>query len=366
MRQIWLIILLTTGSTSAWPDEQTGDIHAAAPSAVGMDEQVVAGIEDGVENGTFKKITSVLVAKGGRLVHENYFNGADAGTLHNTRSLTKSVTALLLGAAMEREHIASVDVKVLDLLPDHDPIANPDPRKEAITLEDLLTMSSLLECNDENSFSRGNEERMYLVEDWVQFTLDLPVRGFPAWVSRPEDSPYGRAFSYCTAGSVVLGAAIEQAVGTRLDRFADRVLHQPLGIEAATWQYTPSGGAMAGGGTSYRSRDLLKLGLLLLQKGRWQRHQVVPSDWVEAMLTPRAVPRAGFEYGYLLWRAPFQWNGKVVNAWAMAGNGGNYVFVVPELSLVTVITGVAYGEDYGHSQSHRLFQEHVLDAIPTP
>jgi CubicO group peptidase (beta-lactamase class C family) len=163
-----------------------------------------------MELGAYGEITSVVVSRSGRIVVEEYAEG-DAETLRNTRSCTKTVCGMLLGIGISRGLVPSVETALGELLD------GVPPEKESITLRDLLTMSSRLDCNDWDAASPGNEELMYEQDDWVRFALELPVRR-------------DREFSYCTAGVVLLGVALERVVGGALPTFAAAELFAPLDI----------------------------------------------------------------------------------------------------------------------------------------
>ena len=161
-----------------------------------------------------------------------------------------------------------------------------DAVKDAITLRDLLTMSSCLECNDWDDASAGNEERMYPTDDWVGFALGLPVRE-------------ARSFSYCTAGVVCLGVALEHALGEPLPDFAERELFLPLGIDRWHWPQTPRNESSAAGGLELTSRALHELGRSHLER------RVVPSAWLVDAMTAQTRIDAETEYGYLWWLRSF-------------------------------------------------------------
>lgn len=318
-----------------------------------------------IEQGQYKAITSVLVAQDGKVLYEHYFDADGAQARRNTRSATKTVAGMLAGLAIEDKYLAGTSARIFDVLPAQRRahMQDPDPRKLAIRVEDLLTMSSAVECDDENQFSRGNEERMYVIEDWVQFYADLPVQGYPAWVAKPEDSPHGRSFRYCTAGVTTLGEVIQAAVGESLPAYAQRRLFDPLGIQAPVWQYSPLGLAQAGGGLSLRTRDLWKLGQLYLDGGRVGNRQLVPREWVRQSLSPQARAREDADYGYLWWLMKIPYAGAQITVPTMAGTGGNAVFLLPDKRAVIVVTTTNFNERQPHTITFKLLTGELLPAL---
>jgi CubicO group peptidase (beta-lactamase class C family) len=354
------VVLLGVGVSAA---QTANDWPTTPAAAAGLSTGRLAQMEQAIEAGEFKSITSVLIARNGKLAYEQYFDKDGVHGLRNTRSATKTVTGMLIGAAIDRRLIPGVNAHVLDYLQDKLPLQNPDPRKAQITIEDFLTMSSLLECDDENSFSRGNEERMYLVEDWAKFTLDLPIRGFPAWQPKPQDSPYGRSWQYCTAGSTTLGVVLERAVKRPVPDFARQVLFAPLGIDSLKWQFQPLGTAMTGGGLELRSRDLAKLAQLYLDGGEWNGKQIISAAWVQNSLRPHANAREDTDYGYLWWLETFHVQDHNVRTYGMYGAGGNKILVLPDQRVVVVITSTNFHVPGPHKLTDALLVNYIFPAL---
>lgn len=360
---VLLVAIISSAPSRTAGQTVLDDWNTVSPESAGLSQSRLDEMNKSIRSGDFKKITSVLVAKDNKLVFESYYDDAGVNGLRNTRSATKTVTGMLLGIAIDKGFLSGVDVPVMKFFADKRPLLNPDPRKEKMTIEDLLTMSSLLECDDSNQFSRGNEERMYLIEDYVRFTLDLPIRGFPAWVTSPKDSPHGRSFSYCTAGAVTLGSLMERATKMSVVDFAAKNLFSPLNIQKVEWQFTPTGTAMTGGGLGLRSRDLLKLGQLYANGGDWHGTRVISTAWVGQSTQPHVQVDDTTEYGYFWWLRSFKTANRSVRGYLMQGNGGNKVAVFPDLNMVVVITTTNYNVPGAHALADRLLSDYILSAV---
>lgn len=315
-----------------------------------------------IEAGDFEQITSVLVAKDGKVVFEQYYNGNEANSLHNTRSVTKTMATLLTGVAIDQGHIKSEQDRILKYLKPKKAIQNPDPRKDAITIEDLLTMSSCLECDDFNQFSRGNEERMYVIENWTQFLLDLPIHSYP-FGPKPDETKYGRVARYCSAGAACMADVVQQATGTRSDSLLIQHILRPLGIHNYKLHYTPMNVLNTAGGSEYRSRDFLKIIQMCLNKGRWNGKQIVSPDWLQKATSPKANPYGDVEYGYLFWLDKFGEEGKEQQAYYMSGNGGNKVMAFPDAGISIVITTQNYNNRNAHGYSEEMVSRYIVPAL---
>jgi CubicO group peptidase (beta-lactamase class C family) len=358
-----LMLALIAALAAAAQTASELDLPKASAEENGVSSEKLHSLEAAIRSGEFKKIGSVVIARHGKLIYEAYFDG-DAATLRDTRSATKSITDILIGIAIKDKKLSGVDARVLALLPERaQRMQNPDPRKDQITVEDFLTMSSPLECDDWNDASRGNEERMYVIEDWAQFILDLPVRGRMHVGEKAEAPKYGRYFSYCTGAVFALSELLQKVTGQRTDHYAQQKLFGPIGITDAQWVYSPLNIPQTGGGLRLSSRDLLKLAELYRGGGMWQGRRIVDDAWVRTSTQPHAQIDDETEYGYLWWLKTFKAGGAGYPAYLMNGNGGNKVAVFPALDLTVVITSTNYNTRGMHEQTDKLLTDYILAAV---
>ncbi len=332
---------------------QTGDgWQTAAADSVGLDTALLKEAADLIGNGTYSRVDSMVVVRHGTLVYEVYFNDHDRDKLHDLRSATKSLTSALVGIALDKGLLKGLDEPVLPRVGGEAGVQNFDARKRAITVENLLTMSPGLACDDWNSSSPGNESKMYTQRDWVKYILDLPMIADP-----------GTQYGYCTGGVVVLGAALGQAAGMRADAFAQQELFGPLRIARAEWAFTPTGAVDTGGHIHMRPRDMAKLGQLFLQRGLWDGERIVSEAYVERATSFRVRTTSNEEYGYLWWRRTAYRGAEPVQTFYAIGNGGQQIIVASSLDLVAVFTGTNFDSSATSSFPQGLFDRYVLAGI---
>lgn len=334
---------------------------------------------------SFPNIHSLLIAKGNKLVYENYFSGKDESwgwslgyakhdqnTLHDIRSISKSVVAACIDIAIQQKIIRSIDDSIFKYLPDY--IHFKTPQNEKITIRDLLTMSSGIKW-EENSVPHGtsanNETQMERSKNPIDYVLSQPMHTLP-----------GKVWNYNSGGVQILAEIIRNASGLTIDYFADRFLFKPLGIKNYKWIRMQSdfssfkerylGGTnkskfpAAASGLRLTSRDLLKFGLLYLNNGKWNDKLILSENWVLETLKTQILQDSNSStngYSYLFWTQTSTVNNNKFDLIIARGNGGQRIFIDKKLNLVVVITAGNYNKKGIINDGQAAIDKFILPAL---
>lgn len=316
----------------------------STPAAEDMSTESLEGLADHFKRWSQANVHAVLMARNGKLVFEHYFTGKDeawgkplgkvtydADKHHDLRSITKSVVALAFGIARERGGLDDLDQPVFDFFPEHADLATGE--KKDITLRHLLEMSTGLEWNEDVPYSdpANSEICMTHAQDRCRYDLEQPLVRSP-----------GRAWIYNGGTTALIAEIIFRTTGLQVDALAREALFVPLGITESDWLTYDNGVPIAASGLRLKPRDLLKLGQLVLDRGKAGDRQIVPSDWIDAMTTPQINGMMQFFYGYQWWLGRSLINRQEVTWSAGVGWGGQRLFVVPSQNLVVVVHAGLY------------------------
>lgn len=311
-------------------------------------------LEAAIEAGDYPETTSVLVQSEDGVLYERYFDIGAPDRLNDTRSATKTLVAMAVGKAIEEGYLQSVNDPIGSLFDNE--LASDSPIR-AITFADLITMTSMLHCDDNND-TPGNEENMYPEQSWTGFTLGLSLQ--PDW-ERASDGL--GSWRYCTAGSFLTGQALERATGTPIDRYIEDRLLAPLGITETRWDLSPSGEVQTGGGLELTSRSLGQLSLAIASEGATGGVRILPASWVNEMTTRRRDSFLDMGYGYQMWVKTYDLPCGKVDAWFMAGNGGNHILSFKDKGLSVVVTRQRYNTRDMHFETMNMLEKHILPKV---
>lgn len=315
-------------------------------------------------------IHSVAVARHGKLVLDEYFYGFGRDDAHDTRSASKTFSAIILGALMHEGASISTGSRMVDVMAPLAPFANPDPRKDRITLGHLLTHSAGFACDDNAEHSLGNEDMLeadVAHPDWTRRTIDLPMQYEP-----------GAHYAYCSMNINMAGAMLSRASGEWLPALFDRTVGRPLGFGQYYWNLQGTGEGYLGGGVFVRPRDFMKIGQAYLDGGVWNGHRIATPDWVKTSTSEQihiseattGVTGDAFKMNYYDTGEGFAWHLLTVKSgdksypcWFANGNGGQVVLVVPQFDLVAMFTAGNYGQGVWNRERDDILGGMIIPAL---
>lgn len=363
-RYFLLAVLLPLSLMSACAGS-ADDWQGVAPAEAGFAPDLGERLDAGVRAGAFVNLHGVVIARDGKLVLERYYEGPDQsrgrgplGTVafgpkvkHDLRSVSKSIVGLLYGIALAEGEVPGPERSLIELFPAYEDLA-AEPERRRMTVAHALSMTLGTAWDESLPYTdpRNSETAMDRAADRPRFVLEQPI------VVEP-----GSRWAYNGGATALLAHLIARGSGRPLLDYAREKLFQPLGIHDVNWAAYPDGEAIAASGLRLRPRDLAKIGQLVLDRGAWGEAQVVPAAWLDQSFTPRARVGEGLEYGYQWWLGRSKASGQ---AWIGArGNGGQRLFVVPDLRLVVVITAGNYNKPDQRELPTAVMRDVVIPAL---
>ncbi|MDM8537294.1 serine hydrolase [Desulfobacterales bacterium HSG17] len=320
------------------------------PEMLGLNENKLSEADIKVSSGLLKNIHGIMVIKNGYIAFEKYYNGSNVNHIHQIRSAGKSITSIAIGIAIDQGYIPGVDQKVFDYFLKEAPPEGWDRKKQQLTIEHLLTMTSGIDCDDwqEPQFECG--KKMLTSSDWGNFALTLPMAYEP-----------GTHWAYNSTALMILSRVIRNTTGKRYQDFLKENLLGPIGIKNYTLLISPEEDGYTGGSAKMTARDMAKIGYLYLKKGNWFGKQIVSSSWVDQSTSSHVKSSNFFPYGYLWWKGKRTVNGVNIETYYAAGNGGQYIFIFPSLDMVVVFTGGNYNNKL-QNQIYGLLSKYIINA----
>jgi len=335
------------------PQPIDDDWQTASLNAAGIDTSLIVKLMEKILDGSYKNIHSVLIIKDNKLVLEEYFYGNKRDQKHFIASVTKSVTGTCAGIAMDQHLISDLNTPLCNFFPEYSSSIGAGEKKE-ITLYHLLTMTAGFQW-DEQSYSyldsRNSSTAAGSSGDCIKYLFEKPL----------SDRP-GEKFVYNSVLPATMGEIIKKASGLRLDQFAETYLFEPLHIKDYYWEVMSDGRIQAGGGLSILPRDLAKLAMLYLNEGEYLGQRIVSKEWIQksgARLTQCEGPEYWNHWGPHQYRI----HDRIVDVFSGAGLGGQWIFGVPALNLVVVLTSDFFGStEFGPEIMNR----YILPSVITP
>jgi CubicO group peptidase (beta-lactamase class C family) len=331
----------------------TGTLEEANIDRAGIERLIQLLLDAPVDSAGTPKIHALLMARHGKLVLEEYFRGENRDRLHQIYSAGKSVSAIIVGAAMQAGAPLTPSSRVYQVMNGGSFPSGLEPGKREMTLEHLLTMSSGYFCDDENDDAPGNESRMHTQTeepDFYRYTMKVPLA-----------TPPGEKAVYCSASADLALGMVGRATGEfQLDIF-DRLIAVPLKIRRYTW-WVPAGNPYGAGGNSFLARDFMKFGQLMLNGGMWQGKRILSREFVARASAP-LYHLWGWQYGYLWWRLEYPYKNRTIPAFFAGGSGGQVVIVIPELDLVIATFGGNYFSPGGWYVQLNATPQYILPAV---